>query len=166
MKFYDFIRQFNFDDVFKCLKKIDKKSHRKSYLSAWNEILTLEPIIGEFGEGFIEIEEVVEEEEKNWIKVIGFYPNQADKLMPGGPRGNGYYGLDFTDWQEWLGLEVKNLAKLSDIEVLAYILWEMTFCGFSRKQIQGKRNHLLEVKEAIDKGKIERSGESETILGR
>lgn len=44
MKLYDLIRKYQFEDVFKCLKKIDKRSHRKSYLSAWNELLILEEL--------------------------------------------------------------------------------------------------------------------------
>lgn len=156
MKLYDLIRKYQFEDVFKCLKKIDKRSHRKSYLSAWNELLILEPAIGKFGGGFIEVEEVIEEEGEDWINVTGFYPSQVGKPTAFGISYNGYYGLDFTDWQEWLGLEIKNLTNLSDIEVLANILWEMTYSGFTQEQIQEKRDRLIKIAKEINEDSIKK----------
>jgi len=150
MKLYNLIRQFKFKDVFKYIKEIDKKSQYRAYLSAWKELLTLEPIESDYGKGFIEIEEVIEEEGENWINILGFYPEQVGKTMfDGSLKHNGYYGLEFTDWREWLGLEIKNETKLDDIRILANILWEMTYSGYSNKDIMDKRGKLVEIAEKI-----------------
>ena len=63
-----------------------------------------------------------------------------------------FYGLEFTPWEEWLGMEISfsksalEQAK-SDEELLAEILWEMTFCGYNQVVIQ---NGIKKLNEEVD----------------
>ena len=45
------------------------------------------------------------------------------------------YALDFTKWQEWLGMEVK--TKRDGLTALCFCLWEMTYHGFDQRKVQG-----------------------------
>jgi hypothetical protein len=61
------------------------------------------------------------------------------------------YAIEFTDWAEWLGMEIdlETLLSYSEVDILGHCLWEMTFCGYSPE----------DVKRAMEE--IERSRESE-----
>jgi len=47
------------------------------------------------------------------------------------------WGLDFTDWAEWLGMEIAppSLEAFTGIEVLAHCLYEMTWYGFRPEDV-------------------------------
>jgi len=45
------------------------------------------------------------------------------------------YAIEFTDWREWLGMEVGAHDKIEDISFLAHCLWEMTFTGYTNKEV-------------------------------
>lgn len=46
------------------------------------------------------------------------------------------FALDFVEWKDIIDIEIYNSAKLTQTECLAHILWEITFWGFSEKEIQ------------------------------
>ena len=47
------------------------------------------------------------------------------------------WALDFTDWAEWLGMEIapQSLETFADVEVLAHCLYEMTWYGFRPEDV-------------------------------
>ena len=47
------------------------------------------------------------------------------------------WGLDFTDWAEWLGMEVepKSFEIFPGVEILAHCLFEMTWYGFKPEDV-------------------------------
>ena len=47
------------------------------------------------------------------------------------------WGLDFTDWAEWLGMEVepKSFETFPGVEILAHCLFEMTWFGFTPEAV-------------------------------
>jgi DNA gyrase/topoisomerase IV subunit A len=58
-------------------------------------------------------------------------------------------GLDFTPWQEWLGMDlsVATLENFTELEIIAHCLWEMTFIGFDEVHIQ---NELSSLQQSIE----------------
>jgi len=76
----------------------------------------------------------------------------------------GSYGIEFTDWSEWLGMDIdaSTLAAYPELDIIAHCLWEMTFFGYSQEDIHKqladfehrrtseKRLTLDEVKQALD----------------
>lgn len=49
------------------------------------------------------------------------------------------YSFDFVPWKDIIDLEMLKTAKLSTVDCLAHILWEMTFWGFSEEQIEKQK---------------------------
>lgn len=47
------------------------------------------------------------------------------------------YAIEFTKWEQWLGMEVNQstLREYSELEIIAHSLWEMTFVGYSQEAI-------------------------------
>ena len=47
------------------------------------------------------------------------------------------WALDFTDWAEWLGMEIAppSFETFTGIEVLAHCLYEMTWFGFTLEDV-------------------------------
>lgn len=57
------------------------------------------------------------------------------------------WGIEYMSWDQWLGMNVSTLPEVGDIsqtEVLAHILWEMTWAGFSNDEIQKKANAMMD----------------------
>jgi hypothetical protein len=54
------------------------------------------------------------------------------------------YALDFTAWNEWLGMEIdeETMKTLKLYEIAAHCLWEMTYVGYDEDVIGKKRNEV------------------------
>tara|TARA_X000001036_G_scaffold409613_1_gene420870 strand:+ start:343 stop:852 length:510 start_codon:yes stop_codon:yes gene_type:complete len=65
------------------------------------------------------------------------------------------FGLDFCEWGDILAYEVNNSLNLSDAEIVAHVLWEITFWGFTEAEVQNQKNITLRSIEDIDSGKYE-----------
>jgi len=59
------------------------------------------------------------------------------------------WSLSLTPWAEWLGLEVskETLNKYTEGEIMAHILWEMTFYGFDSKSVESQRAEIFQLSE-------------------
>lgn len=55
------------------------------------------------------------------------------------------YALDFQPWSDLIDCEVKSYAKLTNDEIVAHLLWEITFWGFSEKKISEQAEALLNI---------------------
>jgi hypothetical protein len=62
------------------------------------------------------------------------------------------YAIDLTMWQELIDWEVSNSTKMNGSEVLAHILWEITFYGFSPDKIMLEKEELKKRIERIESG--------------
>lgn len=60
------------------------------------------------------------------------------------------YAIEFTKWDEWLGMKVK--SAYSNLDALCFCLWEMTYAGYKQSQIQRKINKLHKIAQSLDKG--------------
>lgn len=74
-------------------------------------------------------------------------------------ENNDCWGIEFTDWNEWLGMKInpKAFQEFSFLDVICHALWEMTFCGYSQKKVKEERNELQKrinniKKEDLEKG--------------
>ena len=54
------------------------------------------------------------------------------------------YSFDFIPWKDVIDLEILKTAKLSSVECLAHILWEMTFWGFSQEEIERQKQITID----------------------
>lgn len=61
------------------------------------------------------------------------------------------YAIEFTPWEEWLGMEVDpaTLEAFDEVAIIAHCLWEMTFAGFDQETIQQKVDELRETAAEI-----------------
>lgn len=55
------------------------------------------------------------------------------------------YSFCFISWSEWLGMTVleEDLKKFTEIDFICHCLWEMTFYGFSEREIRNKSRRLM-----------------------
>ena len=61
------------------------------------------------------------------------------------------YALEFTDWSEWLGMNISDLtlSSYSEREIIAHCLYEMTFFGYSNDEIFNKSQELFSKYDTI-----------------
>jgi len=72
---------------------------------------------------------------------------------------NTEYSISFTDWCSLVDLEVRCVDQtMSLTDIVAHILWELTFHGYTRKDILTAREELMntidEAKQERDTGKM------------
>ena len=106
-----------------------------AFLGAWKELESLYPNINP--QWKIDLQD----RGRGGQKVIDvcWYSVEEDEL----------YALDFVDWHELIDAEIQGCDPSTlDSEALAHILWEITFWGFSRQQIQ---RESLKLSSEVDK---------------
>ena len=66
------------------------------------------------------------------------------------------YALEYTPWSKWLGYEVDQatLKKMPGEDIVAHCLWEMTFVGFTQKEIRIKLALLRKQVKDIEEGRV------------
>jgi hypothetical protein len=57
--------------------------------------------------------------------------------------------IEFTPWQEWLGMAIhqESLDHFSELEIIAHCLYEMTFVGFEEENIHEEMNLIKDISE-------------------
>ena len=63
------------------------------------------------------------------------------------------YAADLTPWRELIDLNIINETDKSMHEVIACILWEITFWGWTDQEVANERNKLKKTIEDIESGK-------------
>lgn len=65
------------------------------------------------------------------------------------------YSLAFTPWGKWLDMEIdsKDMKKFSEYEILSFCLWEMTYHGFSQKNVKKELAKLVCAAKKVFKDK-------------
>jgi hypothetical protein len=86
----------------------------------------------------------VENEEEQIIDVC-FYDDNEDE----------HYGLDFMDWGEIIDCQVVAPKAFNQTTIVAHILWEITFWGFSREKITEGRKGLNKAVKEVEELDIE-----------
>lgn len=137
MIFKELISSVPWDDIEKVLKEhypedYEAAGHGEGFRRVFEELLLLDPTESEY-KIFLGISD-------DGIDVLAYNPNDGE-----------LYGLDLTDWAEWLGMEIHEdtSKKFSFEEIIAHSLWEMTFYGWNRDVILGKIEDLKWKKKGI-----------------
>lgn len=163
--FFELVHDTEWDTVIGPLRDIIMKSDKcgpddftlAPFEGVFNELRRLKP---EPSDGILHIEHYHEEHDmseypgyadpetgdKVWVEdyedVFAVYPSEHQAE---------HYALEFTPWEQWLGLELDRLTldTYAPGQVLAYCLWEMTFYGFTQTEVQAKLESLVDAKERM-----------------
>mgnify|MGYP000861809187 FL=1 len=62
------------------------------------------------------------------------------------------YGIEFVPWEEWLGMGIskETLDTFDENEIIAHVLWEMTFIGYEQEEIQAEFDRLVQLVNEIE----------------
>lgn len=66
-----------------------------------------------------------------------------------------HYALDFVDWGEIIECEVVAPKKFNQTTIVAHILWEITFWGYSREKITEQKKDLNKVVKEVEELDLE-----------
>jgi len=61
--------------------------------------------------------------------------------------GDEYFSLDFLPWESLLELNVDSNIELTKEEMMAHILWELTFWGFSASKVDEQGKKIIDMTE-------------------
>jgi len=134
MRFKDLVLDSDWKKIEKILLTLDKNNDNlKGYKKVYEELLNLKPKKSDY---ILKIKHVKNDEE-DYEDVFGTLKNDTQN-----------YALEFTSWQEWLGMEIdsKIQKKYSKTSIIANCIYEMTFFGFNQKKIKKKINELLKLR--------------------
>jgi len=150
MKFKELIAKYNWDDVYSTFMQLypDQKKNIEGYKQVFEELHTLKPVETEMR---IIIEDVFDEYDKEYYAHVsgkdGTLNKESDpEHFKDDEIGNQEvsYGIEFTDWAEWLGMEIdhESLSRYSELDIIGRCLWEMTFYGFVQEDIKKAINTI------------------------
>lgn len=114
-----------------------QKSNIIGYQKVFEHLHTIKPCKSNIK--FLQIEEVIENDGDKWHCVSGL---TKDKKA---------YAIEYNPWCEWLSLNIEQntLDTLSAEEIMAHVLYEMTWAGFDEETIHKDAEALLnDMKEA------------------
>ena len=87
-------------------------------------------------------------DQSEYIDVSGYYNNPQEKNIEPNPS----LALEFTSWDKWLGMDIdiNTLNSFSELEIIAYCLYEMTFIGFEEETIKAELERIENIVEEIE----------------
>lgn len=107
-----------------------------SFQKAFEELKNVEP--NKKTKNLIVLNEIKDKDEE--VIDVCFYDDSEDE----------HFALDFMDWGEIIECEVVAPKKFNQTTIVAHILWEITFWGYSRDKITEQRKTLNKVSEEIE----------------
>lgn len=142
MKLIDLLKRNDPEAVVARLDAIypDYASSHEGHLNAYRELLTLTP---EADDGLIVTVSKVDPDpplDDAWWDVSGTKPDD--------PIG---YAIEFDPWPKWLGREVAPFDG-PEVDLLSHILFEMTFLGYSSKDVAVSGGDIIARGEAAIEG--------------
>lgn len=114
----------------------DEETRLDAYQDVFYQLRILKP---EPSSITIRLSEIVDEDE-SYVDVDGYYTDgRVDKHS-----GNDALALDFTPWNQWLGMPINTRAfeEFTELEIIAHCLYELTFIAFDQEEIKGQLNGL------------------------
>jgi hypothetical protein len=146
MKFGDLISNSAWLSVELVFSKIypDQLTYLDNYENVYNELKSFKP--KESNITIIISNEIDAFDNEQYVNVSG-YPNSKSKSSANNLTES--LALEFTSWDEWLGMNIdqSSMKSFSSFEIICHCLHEMTFMGFSQKEI---KNELDKIKKAAD----------------
>jgi hypothetical protein len=139
------------DRLFKCYNEQEK--NETGYLLVLERLLNMEPADCE---GMILHIEHVKEDYGDfldeWEDVHGKNGQMLSEEFPDVKEDcEVSWALEFQPWNKWLDMEIdqKTLDKYDEQEILARVLFEMTFIGFDEKTIQEELEIINDAKDEV-----------------
>ena len=138
MTLRDLLIECNYKSVFNNIYK--KFYQQKNYTSA--EIIEFDLAYSKVVHELISLPKNPKENLKIYLTSLGsasldidvcFFNEVEDEL----------FSFDFVSWKDIIDMEIFNTAKMTQSETLAYILWEITFWGFSEEEIQKEGQKII-----------------------
>ena len=161
MKFKELLEDITWEEIKESLEKLDVKN-LEDYRNVYLNLLSLEPtetdtrlcIVwippdGKFvDDGYWDIHGRNGKLHKD-TEDAELFPNVSEEFL----NSEVTWALEFNKWCEFLGMEIDtetaNNIELSRADIVAHILYEMTFIGYEEEEIQDKANELKEAVEEI-----------------
>jgi hypothetical protein len=122
----------------------DQKKNGGGYEKALLEMRCLRPKKRSMS---IVVKNASDDDGEKWIDVSGHDPSDPECS----------YALDLTSWNEILGMSIHpdTYADFTEIDIIAHCLWEMTWHGYSNKQVRGRfRSIANTAKRAIQENSL------------
>lgn len=145
MTLKDLINNHSFLSIASELTRLypDEQGQIEAYRDVFNQ-LHLMP--AEPSDITIRLTEITDED---YIVVDGYFTDgRVDEQS-----GNDALALDFTPWNQWLAMKIdpKAFEELTELEITAHCLYEMTFVSFDQEEIQSKFEDLKRIVNEYDK---------------
>jgi len=146
MKLYELLTKYSNDEIIDSLKKNYKGISEEAYLNTLEELRGLKP----------------SEEKQNTKIYVEFTKNVSDEdnveyLQCGGIGQNDEgimtkWGLEYIGWEEWLAKEIDNktLKEFDELTILACIMSELTYNGFTSKDVNERKEWLANRVKALN----------------
>lgn len=123
----------------------DEKKQIDAYQDVFYKLKLLNPVPSDIT---IRLTEITDENEI-YIDVDGYYADgRVDEQS-----GNDALALDFTPWEQWLGMQIDQRAfeDFTELEVIVHCLYEMTFISFDQEKIQAELDDLKRTVDEYEK---------------
>jgi hypothetical protein len=144
MQFKYLLDKYTWDEIGPILVKLypDQEDNLADYRHVFETLRTIQPAETTMR---IFIEEVWDEFTGKYYASVSGKDGTLRKDEPSEAVGDDAlgdqevsYAIELTDWAEWLGMAIdaETLSSYSEVEIIAYCLWEMTFFGYSQADIQ------------------------------
>jgi hypothetical protein len=147
MKFFELLKKHSNEEILLGLHKYYDDIIDDAYIRALNELRSLIPskqkqdlnIYVSFTKNKFEVSD-----EKLYL--------ECDGVNPASTNAHELYALEFDDWVDWLAKDVseKSFETLDELTILAGIVYEITFNGYSQASIEKKRNNLEQIVKDVD----------------
>jgi hypothetical protein len=142
--------------------------YRKSYKNIFNIIYktflkdhSQDKIVDlsiKFEKAFRELKSVEQQNETKNLVVLNEVENEEEQIIDVcfyDDHEDEHYALDFMDWGEVIECEVVAPKKLNQTTIVAHVLWEITFWGFSREKINEEKKELNKAIKEVEEFNLE-----------
>ena len=136
MKLIDLISQTSWQQI--AIDLIAAFPEEQTSIDGYQEVYdSLGQIIPAGTETFINIERAEDDFEAGSFYIHVYGTKLGDNMS---------YGLIYCSWSELLAMEIapNTLSNFTSSEIVAYCLYEMTWAGFSEKEIDEERNSIID----------------------
>lgn len=159
MTLLDILNQVTFKDIQNSLLKYypDEEDAIADYRKVFLNIFQIQPkknidkwkiVVAPYKETFIS-----KEDNEQWT-------DEGYDIYAKKPKDKNHYAIECTPWEEWLSMNIDNntLKIMSNADIVAHCLYEMTFISFEQEEIQGVitmvKGLVEEIEETLEKEKI------------
>lgn len=141
MKFFELLRKYSNEQIIESLHKNYGDIVDEAYLFALNELRELKP--SEEKQDIeinvkLEKDDLDKKSDKMFLVCNGIGPDENGRIET--------WALEFSRWEQWLAKDIysKCLEQLDELTILAGIMWELTYNGYTQSDVDERRNDLEE----------------------